>query len=74
MEMIQFINMLPDEFCIQKTEITFREKRCVAGMPSVSFMNNAVEHPSENRFLEVGRTPVPGGNSWPSHRTTFLDT
>ena len=57
--MIQFINMLPDnlggaEILYSKTEFTFREKRCVAGMPSVSFMDSVVEHPVRKSFSRGG--------------------
>ena len=59
LEMIQFINVLlgnlgVPKFFIQKTEITFREKRCVAGMPSVSFMDGVVEHPVRKSFSRGG--------------------
>ncbi len=59
LEMIQFINVLPDnlggaEIFTQKTEITFREKRCVAGMPSVNFMDSVVEHPVRKSFSRGG--------------------
>ena len=49
-----FDNLGAPKLCIQKSEITFREKRDIAGMSSVRFMNGVVEHPVRKSFSRGG--------------------